>query len=149
MIIDHLDNVKHYRSLSERLKKGLEFLEEIDFDTIEPGRYNIEGDEVYAMVQEYETKTPENAKIEAHERYIDIQYVVKGEETMGYALLEDQDIKTPYNAEKDVVFFNAEYSKILLKEGMFGIFFPTDIHAPGLMTDAPKPVKKVVVKVLL
>ncbi len=149
MIIDHLDNVKHYRNLSERLKKGLEFLEEIDFDTIEPGKYNIEGDEVYAMVSEYETKTPENAKVEAHERYIDIQYVVKGEEMMGYAPLEDQDIKTPYNPEKDVVFFNTDYDKILLKEGMFGIFFPTDIHAPGLMTDSPKPVKKVVVKVLL
>ncbi len=149
MIIDHLDNVKHYRNLSERLKKGLEFLEEIDFDTIEPGRYNIEGDEVYAMVSEYETKTPENAKVEAHERYIDIQYVVKGEEMMGYTPLEDQDIKVPYNPEKDVVFFDTKYDKVLMKEGMFGIFFPTDIHAPGLMTDSPKPVKKVVVKVLL
>ncbi len=149
MIIDHLDNVKYYRTLSERLKKGLEFLEETDFETLETGRYNIEGDEIYAMVQEYESKTPENAKVEAHKRYIDIQYVVKGEEIMGYVPLEDQDEKAPYNAEKDVVFFNTDYNKIILTEGMFGIFFPTDIHAPGLMTDEPKPVKKVVVKVLL
>lgn len=149
MIIDSIDNVKHYRSLSERLKKGLEFLEEIDFETIEPGRYNVEGDEIFALVQEYETKLPENARPEAHERYIDIQYIVKGDEYMGYAPLDEQDITVAYNAEKDIVFFDAELNMIKMSEGMFGIFFPNDIHAPAIMVESPKPVKKVVVKVMV
>lgn len=149
MIIDSLDNVKHYRNLSERLKKGLEFLEEIDFESIEPGRYNIEGDDIFAMVQEYNTKSPSDAKVEAHERYIDIQYVVKGEEYLGYAPLDDQDITEAYDAEKDLVFFNAETNNIKLGERMFAILYPTDLHAPGVMIESSKPVKKVVVKVLV
>ncbi|MCW3785409.1 YhcH/YjgK/YiaL family protein [Plebeiibacterium sediminum] len=149
MIIDSLDNVKHYRNLSERINKGLEFLEEVDFSEIEPGRYNIDGDNIFAMVQEYDTKEPENARPETHERYIDIQYVDKGAEYMGYAPLEDQEISQAYNPEKDVAFYNAEVSNVKVEEGMFAIFFPNDIHAPGIKIGESKPVKKVVVKILL
>lgn len=149
MIVDSLENVKHYRSLSERIKKGFEFLEEIDFDTIEPGKYNVEGDDIFAIVSEYDTKKHEDAKPEAHERYLDIQYIVKGEELIGYAPLEDQDIMIPYNADKDIVFYNAETSPIKMSEGMFALFFPADIHAPCMMINESKSVKKVVVKVLL
>ena len=149
MIVDSLENVKHYRNLSERMKKAFEFLEEVDFETIEPGKYNVEGDEIFAIVSEYNTKVPDNALPEAHELYTDIQYMVKGEENMGYVLLEDQETLKPYDAEKDVVFYQAQTSNILVKEGMFAVFFPTDIHAPGRMVDSSKPVKKVVVKVLV
>ncbi len=149
MIIDSLDNAKHYRNLSERLNKGLEFIEEVDFSTIEPGRYNIDGDNVFAMVQEYNTKEPENARPETHERYIDIQYIDSGSEYIGYAPLEDQEISEAYNPEKDIAFYHADVSQVKLEEGMFGIFFPNDIHAPGIKIEESKPVKKVVVKVLL
>ena len=149
MIMDSLDNVKHYRQLNSRLTKGLDFLEEVDFETIEPGRYNIDGDDVFALVQEYNTKNIEDAKPETHERYIDIQYIDKGEEYMGYAPLEDQEIKLPYNVEKDVAFYNTETNLIKMHEGMFAIFFPTDIHAPGIKVGESKPVKKVVIKVLV
>ncbi len=148
MIIDSLENVKHYRNLSERIKKAFEFLEEIDFETIEPGRYNVDGDDIFALVSAYNTKIPADVLPEAHERYIDIQYMVKGEEMMGYAPLEDQDIVKPYNAEKDIVFYQSSISKVLVSEGMFAVFFPNDVHAPGIMVDTQKPVKKVVVKVL-
>ncbi len=148
MIIDSLENVKHYRNLSERIKKAFEFLEEIDFETIEPGRYNVEGDEIFALVSEYNTKIPTDVLPEAHERYIDIQYMVKGEEMMGYAPLEDQDFIKPYDAEKDIVFYQSEMSNLKVSEGMFTVFFPNDVHAPGIMMDTQKPVKKVVVKVL-
>ncbi|MCW3804681.1 YhcH/YjgK/YiaL family protein [Plebeiibacterium marinum] len=148
MIIDSLDNVKHYRNLNARINKGLEFLEEVDFENIEPGRYNIDGDEVFALVQEYNTKNIEDAKPETHERYIDIQYVEKGSEYMGYAPLEDQEISEAYDPEKDLSFYKAQTSLIRVDEGMFAIFFPTDIHAPGIMIEESKPVKKVVIKVL-
>ncbi len=149
MIIDSLDNVKHYRSLSERLKKAFEFLEETDFEQIEPGKYNVDGDEIFAIVSEYNTKEKPDARPEAHERYIDIQYVVKGKEYMGYALLEDQEPSVPYNPEKDVVFYHADVDYTTVSEGMFAVFFPTDVHAPGAMIEKSEPVKKVVVKVLV
>ncbi len=149
MIIDSLDNVKHYRHLNERIKKGLEFIEEIDFNTIEPGKYNVDGDTIFAIVSEYHTKEPEVAKPEAHERYLDIQFMVRGEELMGYAPLEDQDIDTPYDADEDLVFYKCPVSHVKVSEGMFSIFYPTDIHAPGILIDSSKPVKKVVIKVLM
>ncbi|WP_068472372.1 YhcH/YjgK/YiaL family protein [Saccharicrinis aurantiacus] len=149
MIIDSLDNVKHYRYLNDRIKKAFEFLEEIDFETIEPGKYNVEGDEIFAIVSEYNTKKKEDARPEAHERYLDIQYIVKGSEYMGYAPLEDQDVSTPYDTEKDLVFYKADVDYIKVSEGMFAVFFPTDIHAPGAEIEKSEPVKKVVVKVLV
>ncbi|MGQ1783570.1 MULTISPECIES: YhcH/YjgK/YiaL family protein [unclassified Saccharicrinis] len=147
MIVDSLDHVKHYRNLNERIKKAFEFLEELDFENIEPGKYNVEGDEIFAIVSEYNTKEHKDARPEAHERYLDIQYIVKGEEYMGYSPLEDQDIMQPYNVEKDVVFYQADVSPIKVSEGMFALFYPNDIHAPGMKIGESKPVKKVVVKV--
>ncbi len=149
MIIDSLDNVKHYRHLNERIKKAFEFLEEIDFEAIESGKYNVEGDEIFAIVSEYNTKEHIDARPEAHERYLDIQYVVKGEEYMGYAPLEDQEVSQAYDADKDLVFYHAEVSPVKVSEGMFAVFFPTDIHAPGMKIKESAPIKKVVVKVLV
>ncbi|TLX76562.1 DUF386 domain-containing protein [Labilibacter sediminis] len=149
MIVDSLENIKHYRHLSERIKKGFEFIEEIDFETIEPGKYNVDGDNIFAIVSEYNTKEHKDAKPEAHERYLDIQYVVKGEELIGYAPLEDQEVMINYDADKDLVFYKAETSLVKLNEGMFAVFFPTDIHAPGMKIEESKPVKKVVVKILM
>ncbi|WP_075590745.1 YhcH/YjgK/YiaL family protein [Labilibacter marinus] len=149
MILDSLDNVKHYRSLNERIKKGFEFLEEIDFETIEAGKYNVDGDDIFAIVSEYNTKEHPDAKPEAHERYLDIQYIVKGEEYIGYAPLEDQEVMVPYNVEKDVVFYHSELSLMKMSEGMFALFFPTDVHAPNMKIEESKPVKKVVVKILV
>ena len=149
MIIDSLDNVKHYRNLSEKIKKAFEFLEEFDFESIESGKYNVSGDEIFALVSEYNTKEHTDARPEAHERYIDIQYMVKGEECMGYALLGDQEVLEPYNVEKDVVFYHTEVRPVKVNEGMFALFFPHDIHAPSMKIGESKPVKKVVVKVLI
>jgi len=148
MIIDSLENVKHYRNLNERIKKAFEFLEEIDFKTIEPGKYNVEGDDIFALVSEYNTKDQSDAHAEAHERYIDLQYVVEGEEYIGYAPLEDQDIMEPYNVENDIVFYHAQLSHVKFSEGMFAIFFPNDVHAPGIQIESSKPIKKVVIKIL-
>ncbi len=149
MIIDSLDNVKHYRNLSEKIKKAFEFLEEFDFESIEPGKYNVSGDEIFALVSEYNTKEHADARPEAHKRYLDIQYMVKGEEYMGYAPLDDQEVLEPYNVDKDVVFYDAEVSPIKVTEGMFALFFPQDIHAPSMKIGESKLVKKVVVKVLV
>ena len=134
---------------AEKIKKAFEFIEEIDFDLIDPGKYNVAGDEIFAIVSEYETKKVADAKPEAHERYIDIQYMVKGEEIMGYAPLEDQEILIPYDVDKDVVFYNAEVSRVKVSEGMFALFYPNDIHAPSIKVKESKSVKKVVVKVMI
>ena len=146
MIIDKLSNLEFYKGLNEQLYKGLTFLKENDFASLLAGRYEIEGDAVFALVQEYETHLPEECRWEAHYTYTDIQYVVEGSEKMGWKVLDDV-VKTEDRPEDDVYFLDAEGDHFVLHAGQFAVFAPQDAHRPGLAVDGTAPIKKVVVKV--
>ena len=88
MIYDKLDNLETYAAISERLTKGLQLLRERDLSALEPGRYEGDGDDLYFMVQSYQTKE-QNDTPEAHEKYIDIQYMLSGEELIGVGALSE------------------------------------------------------------
>ena len=88
MIIDALANMDFYKNLNESLYKGLRFLKETDLAALPVGRYEIDGDAVFALVQEYETHLPEECRWEAHYTYTDIQYIVEGSEKMGWKALD-------------------------------------------------------------
>ena len=88
MIIDALANMDFYKNLNESLYKGLRFLRETDLAALPVGRYEIDGDAVFALVQEYETHPPEECRWEAHYTYTDIQYIVEGSEKMGWKALD-------------------------------------------------------------
>jgi YhcH/YjgK/YiaL family protein len=100
-------------------------------------------------VSEYLTKNEEDARYEAHQKYIDIQYVVSGKELIGVApMLQKKDVLEPYDASKDVEFLtftNGENRQA--KSDRFFIFFPEDAHRPGLKDGENSPVRKIVVKV--
>ena len=106
MILDSIKNAGTYKSLSPLIAKSLEALERLDFSDIPDGKYEIDGDKIFYMVQRYTTKPFETALPEAHEKYIDVQFVVSGSEVIGYCPIDGLEVQTPYNAEKDVVFFN-------------------------------------------
>ena len=147
MIKDSLKNAGIYFSLSENLKKGLEWLKTQDLVNIACGRYEIDSDAVWANVQEYETK--DDADFEAHRKYIDIQYMVKGEELVGVIDLVNCKTCIEYDNEKDLEFFEtkAKFQYQELREGDFLIFYPHDAHKPSIAFGAKSMVKKVVVKV--
>ncbi|MDP2115159.1 MAG: YhcH/YjgK/YiaL family protein [Bacteroidota bacterium] len=147
MILDKLENADIYKCISENLKKGFEFLKNTDLQAIEIGRYEIEGKDVFALVSEYDSKKPEDCRLEAHQIYADIQYIVSGKEAIGFVTLKNQVITSPYNPEKDIVFFSGETSPLILESGMFAVFFPQDAHRPCMQINGPEKVKKVVVKV--
>ncbi len=149
MIIDHINYSDAYLNLSPRIRKGLEFLKALDFDTLQPGRNDIDGDSLFAISQEYETRDPKDGKWESHRLYADIQMVVDGEERIGYAALESMVVKTEYLAERDCAIYEGAGDFIRFQKGVFGIFFPQDVHMPSIALDQPSHVKKVVVKVLL
>lgn len=149
MILDTLDNAGFYTHISSQLKKGFDYLTQTDLQALEPGTHKIEGMDLFALVSEFETKAPEECRPEAHQKYADIQYIVYGKEAIGYAPLADQEITIPYFEERDILFFNAETTPLLLEQGMFVVFFPQDIHQPGMQVNQPEKVKKVVVKVKL
>jgi YhcH/YjgK/YiaL family protein len=147
MILDKIENAYLYSMISPLLAEGLKFLSENDFNTIEPGKFFLKDQLLYAMINDYETKPMEQCKLEAHRKYIDIQFMVSGEEQMGYTPLIDQIPSEEYNPEKDVVFFEDEVSLFTVRKGHFAIFFPDDLHQPCIMVDEASPVRKVVVKV--
>lgn len=146
MIADKIENAGLYRNLSSGIKAGLEFVQKTDLLAIEPGEYNI-AEGIFAIVAEYQTKPAIESKPEAHKKYIDIQYIIKGEEYIGYAPLENQEIATEYDEKNDFMFLDAEISFTKMTTGMFAIYYPTDIHQPGIVIDKPAAIKKVVVKV--
>lgn len=147
MILDKLENAALYSYISLNLKKGFEFLKNTDLSTLEPGRYEIEGNDVFALVSEYDSKKHEDCRLEAHHTYTDIQYLVSGKELIGFVTLKNQAVLTEFNAEKDIVFYTGESTPLTLESGMFAVFFPQDVHRPCMQADGPEKVKKVVVKV--
>ena len=151
MILDNAKNIDFYRTLGieGRYAKAIDFLKSHDLATLEDGKYEIDGKNVYANVMSYTTLPWEEAKYEAHQNYSDIQYVISGEEVMTYAPAEELNPAGPYNAEKDVVKFdNAKPGlKVTCKAGDFMIFFPWDGHKPKAAAGEPSMVKKIVVKI--
>lgn len=151
MIFDELKNAHQYFALSNNIKEGFEFLINSDLKNLSEGKHIIKGDEIYANVQSLITKPIEEAKWEVHRKYIDIQYVITGDEKMGYGLLSDfNKTITPYDDNKDVAFLEGKnYNYVDVKEGNFVIFYPNDVHAPMLNYADSRAIKKVIVKIKL
>jgi YhcH/YjgK/YiaL family protein len=149
MIIDQLENSGIYNRIGDRFAKALSYLSSTDFSKVENGKYEIEGKDIYAIVSEYQTKSEAEAKWEAHHQYADVQYIVSGEEKMGYAPLETMEIKEAYNADKDVIILQGAGDYVTATPGTFIVFFPHDAHQPTVSTGNNAMVKKVVVKVLV
>lgn len=148
MVFDSIKNYKLYTNLSPRIASALKIAAETDFNKLENGKYPVDGDNLFYIVQRYDT-APIMEKIEAHRKYIDIQLMAKGDELIGVDNIKGLKVHTPYSDEKDVMFFNAEKSAAYLtvKEGMFAIFWPGDAHMPGRQIDKPRNVTKIVFKI--
>lgn len=149
MIVTDLKHIEHQVQLTPGLKKGLAFLRQ-DLNNLPDGKVEIDGDRVYAIVQRYETIRTEAPKFEFHRKYIDVQFIVSGEETIGWAPVEGMTITEAYSAEKDICFgkvASEKWTPVRLRAGQLAVLWPEDAHAPKLATAAPSPVMKIVVKV--
>ncbi len=147
MIKDKLVNAETYYGISDRLKQGFEWLKNTDLENLADGRYYIDGEKLFANVQSYETK--DEAPYEAHRKYADIQYMVKGVEKVGVTHYSNCSTETEYNEEKDIEFLECNICDFheVLEEGDFLVFYPQDAHQPSLNPDKKLNVKKVIVKV--
>jgi YhcH/YjgK/YiaL family protein len=140
--------VSYYKN-KERWDKAFTFLKNSDLSRLEVKRYDIDGDNLYAPISEYLTKNEDDAKFEAHQKYIDLQYVISGIELMGIApMSQKKEVITPYDSAKDVEFLTVTSSvNIKATPDKFFIFFPSDIHRPGVKVGENSQVRKVVIKV--
>lgn len=150
MIFDNIKNCEMYYVVNPKLKKAFEFIQKANEEKFETGKYEIDGEEIYAFVQNYDTKLKENGAFEGHENYIDVQYIIDGCEMMGIMDISKAVIKSEYDPENDVAFYkdNEIASYCVAEQGDFLIFYPHDIHSPGLaFNNSQSNVKKIVVKV--
>ena len=146
MIYDKLENLETYEGISPRVMQGLKLLRDTNFSALEDGKHIVDGDNLYFSLQSYDTKVNELA--EAHRKYIDIQYLLEGEEEIGVAGLSDMGEPVESKPEKDVWKYAGDMKNLRLGNGYFVVLWPQDAHAPCRMIDEPKHVHKVVVKVL-
>lgn len=133
---------------NSRLEKAFAFLQRDDLAMLPVGRYDIDGEDVFAMVQECELKPVSEMKVEAHRKYIDIQVPLSGPETFGVGRLSDLNIGLPFDKQKDVGFYRQSLRTIELWPGEFVMFVPPYCaHGPCCTFGAKGHIKKVVVKV--
>ncbi|MBD2864598.1 MULTISPECIES: YhcH/YjgK/YiaL family protein [Paenibacillus] len=149
MITDSLQHIRQYSSVSPRLERAALFLETHDCKALEPGKYEIDGDHVYALVQHYETKPREKGLWEAHRQYLDVQYMAEGCEALGYVPIDRTEVTRPYDRDGDYALFSASGDFFTLREGHFAVFAPHDVHMPAIQLEAAQAVKKIVIKVLI
>ena len=144
MIIDKLENIGMYASVNPLFAQAIEFLKSTDLNAHELGKVVLKEGELFVNFAAARPKTKDDAKIETHNSFIDIQIPLTGTELMGYMPRTDL-AEAEYNAEKDVTFYPGHATDYLtVKPGMFAIFFPEDAHAPGV---TEVELKKVIVKV--
>jgi YhcH/YjgK/YiaL family protein len=147
MIIDTIENLKLYKSLSHNMTIAINYLITSDLNNLKIGKHEIAKDDIFVLMSEYNTKDEIDCKTETHKKYIDIQIMLKGEEKFGFAFLNNQKVSEIYNEEKDCMFYEASLDYQNLREGTFAIFFPTDLHCPSIKIDKSIKVRKAVVKV--
>ena len=147
MILDTIHLASRYATLHPAFEQAFRFLAQGDLNTLAPGRYELDGANLYANVEQTEGRGKETARLEAHREYIDIQFVLSGVEIIGWkACMDCAEDKQGYDMERDIEFFTDKPDVWLqVNPGQFVILFPEDAHAPLAGTGS---VAKVVVKVL-
>ena len=146
MVIDTLDNLEKYVSLNPLFKDVVDFVKANDLDSLEPGKYEIKGSDLFVNIQVAKGKTKEVAVLETHKKMIDIQIPLSAEETYGYTPLCNLP-EAEYNSVKDITKYEgAADIYVTCKPGEFAIFFPQDGHAPCI-SEEPE-IKKAIFKVL-
>lgn len=150
MIFDSLSNAKQYKGLNEKIDKLFQELQKFTSKNYPDGALKLDGDDLYMIFGDYETHDRKEAIMEAHKQYIDVMYMVEGEETI-YVKQTDEiaHITKEYDYEIDALLgdLDDDATPIKLKEGQFVVLFPQDAHSPACVVDKPIRVKKIIGKV--
>ncbi len=152
MVLDRLENYKIYSGLGSGIEHGLEILRSGKLNSFSAGKHAIDGEKLYAIIQEYNPCRPAECKFESHRKYIDIQCLITGSEVIGYCGISKLKIETAYDEEKDVILYSDKYEHgcgIIISAGEFAVFYPDDAHMPMLAANGQEneKIKKIVLKI--
>ncbi len=145
--IDKVQFAQQYHANKDTWDKAFAYLKETDLSAVTAGRHEIDGDKAFALVSEAPSKDYDKTAFESHKNYIDLQFVIQGEEKMGKAPLAGLTIDKPYNERNDIMFYTGEGEVYLVPQNTFMLFFPSDAHRPSITPGGNKVVKKVVIKI--
>lgn len=136
------------KTLFEKISEALDYIKNLDKDSLTQGKHEV-NDEFFYNYMEYEAKEPTNTIYEAHKNYVDIQYIVEGQEHVDVSFEEYMELDTPYDSEKDIMFFKnpKTYFSRILGPGEYVIVLPHELHKPGQKVGENGNVKKIVGKV--
>ena len=152
MIKDTLKNSEFYYGLGERFQKAFEYLKTTNLSEKENGKYEIDGENIYVSVQDYNTKPEEKRKFKSQKKYANIQFIKKSKKKLGYTDIKNCTNLTSYDEKNDIEFLKNSENKnhfAYAKEGDFLVFFPQDAHMPCISINESLYVKKAVVKIKL
>ena len=149
MIVDSISNIIKYDALNIKANEIVEFIKKVEELNLEDGKYEILGEDLFALVQTYETKDASECKFETHKKYIDVQYVRQGKEVMNYKLKDQLVVTEDLSEQSDVIFYEdtTDYTSVLVEEGSFALFSTQDGHMPGVKYNHKETVKKIVFKI--
>lgn len=147
-IMRRRERVNKMNNLDSRISEVVAYLAKQDLANMPVGKYQVD-DDFYYMVQEYVTKYEADCRLESHQKYIDIQWIISGMERIDCVSVGGLSTKEAYNPDKDVAFWNepADMMRCVLNAGSYAVLFPNDAHKPCIAVGTPEKVKKVVAKV--
>ena len=145
--LDVQEFARQYQTNKKYFDEAFAFLKNHDLTKLAPGKYPIDGDNVYATVTYDPTKDYDKSRWESHKKYIDLQYVISGEEKIGVAPASNLTVTESYSAENDIAHYDGTGKIYDAKPGTFFLFFPGTAHCPNITTGGNKPDLKMVIKI--
>ncbi len=149
MIVDRIEDARLYAPLHKLFQRAFAVLADPEVAQKPDGRYNVDGDDLYYIVQHYTTKPVDQTRFESHRKYIDIQVLLAGQELLGYAPTAGLEVTVPYDEAKDIMFYRVGTmtGQVRLEPGLFCLLFPQDAHLPSCQITCPAEVHKIVFKI--
>lgn len=150
MILDTMEHAKQYVGLFPGVDRVLEAVRAYSPDNYPCGKVELEGNDLYLLLNSYETHTPEGALCEAHRQYLDVMYMVQGEETIYVKPVEQlRCVTKEYDPAIEALLgqTDSDATAVRLTAGSFIVLLPQDAHTPACHTDGPQHVKKIIGKV--
>ena len=148
MIADYAVNIHLYRELEEYEKLILKFIERQKKDNLPEGKYELDKN-VFALVQIYDTRYKNGARMESHKKYCDFQYIAEGEEKIYWESVRNLTVEEDKTLESDIIFYECGTDKgyTILEKGMFGYYAPEDGHMPCIEVNGIQKITKIVFKI--